>query len=124
MKFLQRSCLSFTAALSMGWGSLVSAKPLSPAEALLLHLLVPNHEVYPAYVLYQAETSDGQSFAGILGDETQAAVTLVLPLGKRETISRKNLKSLKASTISLMPDGLEQTMTRQERASLLAFLKQ
>lgn len=95
-----------------------------PAEALLLHILVPNHEVYPVYVLYQAETTDGQSLAGILTDETPSAVTIVLPLGKRETIARSNLKSLRASTVSLMPDGLEQTMTRQEFASLLAFLKQ
>ena len=95
-----------------------------PAEVLLLHVVVPNHEVYPAYVLYLAETRDDQSFAGILVDENPSNVTLVLPLGKRETISRKNLKSLKASPVSLMPDGLEQTMTRKELASLLAFLKQ
>jgi putative heme-binding domain-containing protein len=94
-----------------------------PADALLLHLLVPNREIYPNYVLYQAETTDGQTHAGILAEESASAVTLVLPLGKRETISRTKLKSLRASPVSLMPDGLEQTMSRQELANLLAFLR-
>jgi putative heme-binding domain-containing protein len=89
----------------------------------LLHLLVPNREIYPNYVLYQAETTDGQAHAGILAEESASAVTLVLPLGKRETISRAKLKSLRASPVSLMPDGLEQTMSRQELANLLAFLR-
>ena len=94
-----------------------------PADALLLHLLVPNREIYPTYVLYQVDTTDGQTHAGILAEESSVAVTLILPLGKRETIPRTKLKSLRASPVSLMPDGLEQTITRQELANLLAFLK-
>ena len=94
-----------------------------PADALLLHLIVPNREVYPNYVLYLAETTDGQTHAGILTEESSLSVTLVLPLGKRVTIPRNKLKSLKASAVSLMPDGLEQTMTRQELANLMAYLR-
>ena len=94
-----------------------------PAEALLLHVVVPNHEVYPAYVLYQAETKEGQILLGVLADENPSEITLVLPLGKRETIERKNLKTLRASPLSLMPDGLEQAVSRQEFADLLSFLK-
>ena len=61
--------------------------------------------------------------AGILAEESSLSITLVLPLGKRETIPRNKLKSLQASPVSLMPDGLEQTMTRRELADLLAFLR-
>ena len=39
------------------------------------------------------------------------------------TIPRKELKSLQVSPVSLMPDGLEQTMTKKELANLLAFLR-
>lgn len=95
-----------------------------PADALLLHLLVPNREVYPNYTLYVAETKDGASHAGILAEKTGHAVTLVLPLGQRVTLRRSALKALRASPVSLMPDGLENGMTRQEMANLLAFLKE
>ena len=94
-----------------------------PADALLLHVIVPNREVYPSYAFYQAETKDGQTHAGILEGESPDSVSLVLPLGLRKTISRSNLKSLRAMPLSLMPDGLEQTMSRQELANLLGFMR-
>ena len=90
---------------------------------MLLHVIVPNREVYPSYAFYQAETKDGETYAGILEGESLDSVTLVLPLGQRKTIPRSNLKSLRALPVSLMPDGLEQTMTRQELANLLALIR-
>ncbi|HJN88857.1 MAG TPA: c-type cytochrome, partial [Verrucomicrobiota bacterium] len=37
-----------------------------PAETLLLHIVVPNHEVYGGNTLYEVDTADGQTFAGLL----------------------------------------------------------
>ncbi|MGE4550383.1 MAG: c-type cytochrome, partial [Opitutales bacterium] len=121
----QRACASCHRLGSVGYtvGPDLTGLRNQPADALLLHLIVPNREVYPSYVLYLAETIDGQTHAGILAEESSRSVTLVLPLGKRETIPRNKLKSLRASPVSLMPDGLEQTMTRRELANLLAFLR-
>jgi hypothetical protein len=39
-------------------------------------------------------------------------------------LSRDEVRSIKASGKSLMPDGLESGLTRQELADLLAFLRQ
>lgn len=94
-----------------------------PSDALLLHLVVPNREVYPGYTLYQVETKDGALHAGILEAESPGAVTLVLPLGLRKTIPRSKLKSLRALPVSLMPNGLEQTMSPQELANLIALIR-
>ena len=95
-----------------------------PADALLLHTLAPNREVYSDYLLYNAETKAGELFAGILIEQTDNSVTLVLPLGHRQVVSRSDLKSLKTANVSLMPAGLEKAMSRQEMADLIAFLKQ
>jgi len=46
-----------------------------------------------------------------------------LPLGFQKTIARADVKAVRASALSLMPDELEETMTKQELANLLAFLK-
>lgn len=41
----------------------------------------------------------------------------------RETVLRRNIRSLAASGLSLMPDGLEQAMTPDELAALISYLK-
>lgn len=94
-----------------------------PADALLLHILVPNYEVYPAYQAVSVETSDGRSLSGWLMAETDNSLTFKTAFGTQESILRKNIKSLSNSGLSLMPDGLEQTMTKQELAQLIAYLK-
>ncbi len=94
-----------------------------PAATLLLHIIVPNHEVQGAYTLYEVDTKDNQTFAGLLAADTPLQITLKLPLGLTQTLARKNIKTLRASPKSLMPDLLEKTMTQQELADLLAFLK-
>ncbi|MDC0219037.1 c-type cytochrome [Verrucomicrobia bacterium] len=94
-----------------------------PAATLLLHIVVPNHEVQGAYTLYEVDTRDNQTFAGLLAADTPEQITLKLPLGLTKTLARKNIKTLRASPKSLMPDQLEKTMTKQELADLLKFLK-
>ncbi|MDE2681822.1 MAG: c-type cytochrome, partial [Verrucomicrobiota bacterium] len=94
-----------------------------PAATLLMHIIVPNHEVQGGYTLYEVDTKDNQTFAGLLAADTPDQITLKLPLGLTQTLPRKNIKTLRASPKSLMPDQLEKTMTKQELADLLAFLK-
>ncbi|WP_215242378.1 PVC-type heme-binding CxxCH protein [Dyadobacter helix] len=94
-----------------------------PADALLLHILVPNYEVLPAYQAVSVETNDGRSLSGWLMAESDNSLTLKTAFGTQESILRKNIKTLSNSGLSLMPEGLEQTMTRDELAQLIAFLK-
>ncbi|MCE6992468.1 PVC-type heme-binding CxxCH protein [Dyadobacter sp. CY323] len=94
-----------------------------PAEALLLHILVPNYEVLPAYQSVLITTKDGRSFSGKLLSETENSLTLRTAFGTDESILRKNIASLTNSGLSLMPDGLEQSMSREDMARLIAFLK-
>ena len=94
-----------------------------PTEALLLHIIVPNHEVYGQYTLYEINTQDGQTFAGLLEADAPNQITLKLPLGISKSVDRKNIKTLQSNAKSLMPDLLEKAMTQQELADLLAFLK-
>jgi putative heme-binding domain-containing protein len=55
--------------------------------------------------------------------ETDASLTLRTASGAEETILRGAVAATAAAGVSLMPDGLEQTMTRQELADLIAHLK-
>ena len=94
-----------------------------PADALLLHIIVPNLEVAPGYQALTVTTTDGRTIAGNLAGETDSGLTLRTAFGTEESVLRSNVASLSAPGLSLMPDGLEQTMTKQELADLITYLK-
>src|SRR5690606_22686921 len=94
-----------------------------PADALLLHTLVPNYEVLPAYQAIAVETTEGRSISGWILAETDNSMTLKTAYGTEESILRSNISSINNSGLSLMPDGLEQTMTKADLANLIAYLK-
>jgi putative heme-binding domain-containing protein len=93
------------------------------SETLLLHIVVPEYEILPSYTCYTITTKDGNALTGLLATETPTSIMVRQALGHEETISRANLARMVASRFSLMPDGLEQTMTRQDLADLIGFLK-
>ena len=94
-----------------------------PAEALLLHIIVPDAEIYPGYQACDVETKDGRDLTGLLVTETDSAITLRLAGGDETTVQRGNIRSMTMGAHSLMPQDLEKTMTRQELADLIAFLR-
>jgi putative membrane-bound dehydrogenase-like protein len=94
-----------------------------PADAILLHVLVPNYEVMPNYQTLSVVTQDGRSLSGWLAAETESTLTLRTASGAEETVGRKDIATLTASGVSLMPDGLEQTLAKEDVANLVAYLK-
>jgi putative heme-binding domain-containing protein len=94
-----------------------------PKPAILLHILVPDHEITPGYGAYIVATKDGRVLTGLIASETPTTITLRQPLGNEDTILRSEVEDLSASKQSLMPQGLERTISRQEFADLLAYLK-
>jgi putative membrane-bound dehydrogenase-like protein len=94
-----------------------------PREAILLHTLVPNSEIAPDYASVTLTLKDGGSRAGRIIAETATSLTLRTVEGADEAILRSAIGSLRRAGLSLMPDGLEQAMTRQELADLIAYLK-
>jgi putative heme-binding domain-containing protein len=94
-----------------------------PKEAILLHVLVPNYEIMQGFAAYQVETMDGRDVSGIVIGESDSSVTLRQAQGVEETFPRSRIKSLTASQLSLMPEGVEQNLARQDMADLIAYLK-
>lgn len=94
-----------------------------PAEVLLLHIIVPEYEIMPIYTCYNVETREGQGFTGLLAAETPEAITLRLAQGIDQRIPRSEIASMQTSRLSLMPQELEKTMSRQDLADLISFLK-
>jgi putative heme-binding domain-containing protein len=93
-----------------------------PVEELLVAILDPNQAVDPAYTGYSVETKDDREFSGILIAETPNGISLRMPGGAEEQVLRSNLRALKASGRSLMPEGFEAVLKPQEMADLISFI--
>ena len=91
-------------------------------DSLLERILDPNREVAPQYQTYVFEIENGTTLTGIIHEETPEEVTVRMPGGIDQTFPRKQVKSMKGLGQSLMPEGLETTLSVQEMADLLAYL--
>jgi putative membrane-bound dehydrogenase-like protein len=93
-------------------------------EELLTSILNPSYAIEPVYVNYVITTSDGRMYDGIIANETPGAITL---RGGSEdgddTILRRNIAEIRASTVSLMPDGFEEKLSKQDIADVIAYLR-
>ncbi len=91
--------------------------------AMLTAILDPNKAVEGKFTNYIVETSDGRTLTGIITDETAAGITLTQGNEVRDTILRTEITELRSSNVSMMPEGLEQGMTPQEVADLIAYVQ-
>jgi putative membrane-bound dehydrogenase-like protein len=95
-----------------------------PADAILLHVLVPDYEIAAGYQSYVVETRDGRTLVGRLESESPTSVTLRDGASQAHVILRSDVVSMSASTRSLMVGEFERTMSEQDFADLIGYLKQ
>lgn len=92
-------------------------------ETLMHDILDPNAAADPKYINHRLETLDGFVHMGIISSETDQHTTIKKIGGETLTLSKAEIKSLRSLGTSLMMEGLENSMTAQEMADLLAFLQ-
>ncbi len=91
--------------------------------ALLTAILDPNRAVEAKFLSYTAVTNAGKSVSGMLLSESGNSVTLVSTDGKEHVLLRKDLDQLISSQRSLMPEGLEKDLSKQDIADVIAFVQ-
>ena len=94
------------------------------AAFLLTSILNPSYAIEPHYVHYVVTTKDGEIHDGVIANETPGSITLRGGTENGdETILRTNIAEIRASSVSLMPEGLEKSMNRQDIADVIAYLR-
>ena len=90
---------------------------------LLEAVVFPSASFVRNYEPLSVQLFDGQTFNGVLKGETAEEIALTLAVDKQVRIARKDIQEMKPGTVSIMPAGLEQQISRQDLADLIAFLK-
>jgi putative heme-binding domain-containing protein len=93
----------------------------TPAE-LLESILFPDLVVAPEYRSFLVETRGGQVASGLVVRDGPDAITLRTAALADVRIPRGDIERMTPATTSLMPEGLEKLLTRQELRDLLEFL--
>ncbi len=92
-------------------------------QELLEAIVYPSASFVRSYESFQVLTVDGRSHSGVIADENLQTLTLLTGIDQRVRIEHDEIESIRPSAVSIMPAGLDQQLTLQELADLIAFLK-
>ena len=91
-------------------------------ETILLNVLDPNREVNPQYLNYVVITDDGRSLTGMVSSETATSITLRRAEGQTDTVLRANIDEFTSTGLSIMPEGVEKQLSKQDLADIIQYL--
>ena len=92
-------------------------------EQFLIDILDPNRSIEPKYQQFTITTESGESVTGLIGADTERAISVIDSQGAVSILPRETILSMQSGP-SFMPEGLEKELTPQQMADLLAYLMQ
>ena len=103
----------------------LSAMPTSGGRRRLLEsILQPSKEIAPQFVSWTVQKTDGTVLIGMLASEqADGAQTYVDAQGQAITLPTADIEDRQPHHVSIMPEGLVQSLTVQELRDLLAYLE-
>ena len=120
-------CHSFQGEGGRGGPDLTTAARRYTPRDLLMNILEPSRVINEQYALQQYLMSDGTSFTGrtvnMAGDTVMVATDPNDPGGSEVRFKISELESSTPSKVSFMPEGLLDTLSRDEIRDLLAYLR-
>ncbi|MBX9652977.1 HEAT repeat domain-containing protein [bacterium] len=123
-KVFERECATCHRLREKGYDvgpNLATVTNRTPVQ-LVDHILDPNLEILPTFLEYTVVLNDGRTANGLISSETATSITLKRAEGVVQTIPRDEIDEIKSTGKSLMPEGLEQKISKEEMANLIAYL--
>jgi putative heme-binding domain-containing protein len=90
---------------------------------ILESILLPSSTFAQGYEPYLATTTEGAEIFGLLARQSPDALTLRDASGAEVQLHRSAVRELRRLPVSLMPEGLTDSLSDQERRDLMAFLQ-
>ncbi len=102
---------------------LLSALRNKSPEQLLSDILDPSREVDPRYINYLVTLKNGRTLTGLIAAETATSLTLRRAEKAEDAVLRAQIDEVEATPKSLMPEGLETQLTKQDVGDVIAYLR-
>lgn len=90
---------------------------------LLEAIVYPSASLVRSFEPLVVITQDGRVFSGLLREETADEVVLAKGPTEQFRIARSDIEEIQPGVVSIMPQGLDQQITPQQLADLVAFLR-
>ena len=90
---------------------------------LLESIVFPSASFVRSYEPVLVTTRKGKVINGLVRKDTPEEVVLATGADQEARIARDDIEDIQPSKVSVMPSGLDQQLTPQELADLLAFLR-
>jgi putative heme-binding domain-containing protein len=90
--------------------------------SVLRDITEPSAALNPDHIAYQLELKDGNSVTGVIVGDTAETTLLGQATGGTVAVEKSKIANMKASTVSLMPEGLLRGLPAQQQKDLLTFL--
>jgi putative heme-binding domain-containing protein len=92
-------------------------------EDLLESIVFPSASIARGYETLVAVTKDGRTITGVLTRETANALILTDAQRFEQKVLRNDIEEMTTSPTSIMPNGMDQTLSVEELRNLLAYLQ-
>ena len=90
---------------------------------ILESILFPSATLARDYEAHAIEMAGGESFVGVIRRNLPDAIVIADPSGQERTLPRAQIISMQTLATSLMPTGLDRTLSEDELLDLVAFLR-
>ncbi len=90
---------------------------------LLEAIVYPSASLIRSFEPVLVATADGKVTNGLLRSESSDEIVLATGANQEARIRRADIEEIRPSSVSVMPAGLDQQLSAQELADLVAFLK-
>ncbi len=101
---------------------LATVRNRSP-QLILPDIIMPNKSIAQGYEAYVVETKSSGMIEGVMGAQTPTTVTIRHEDGKQDLIRREEIREMRVTNLSAMPEDLDKQVTVEQMADLLRYLK-
>ena len=84
-------------------------------KSVLNDIKFPSAAINPDHIAYNIDLKDGEMVTGVILEDTAQQVTLAQATGKNVVVEKSKISAMKASRLSLMPEGLLKALTDQQQ---------
>ena len=94
-----------------------------PPHLILPDILIPNRSIAQGYESYVVETKSRGIVEGVLGPQTPTTITIRHEEGQQDLIRREEIRAMRVTNLSAMPEDLDQQVGLEQMAALLKYLR-